>query len=260
MAPKSSPVYEHFNVDEGDSKFLIVRSIITDAKLNQAILDQKTRWNSTYVMIERLLDLKAFCQEKAPLFKGLRISEQRWGKLKEMCNVLKPVAELTSRLQHEQLDVTQFVAFWKKAMFAVEMQGSTKAIELRKCVELREKSIFRNRLIQSAIYLDKRFCFTLKSEEAITAKAFILQIEKKRRILAGEIIEDAAESSVQIDNCDINVETNCFDAYMENLARNSDQQLLQAAEAPKTPTVIETELTDYENLPRLPTDTNVMDF
>lgn len=44
-----------------------VRIIIDAAKLKQAILDQKTRWNSTFLMINRLLELKEFCEEKAVL-------------------------------------------------------------------------------------------------------------------------------------------------------------------------------------------------
>lgn len=212
----------------------IVRSIITDAKHNQAILDQKTRWNSTFFMIFRLLSLQNFCEEKAPLFKGLRISSKRWASLQEMHDVLKPVADLTSRLQHEQLDVTQFVAFWKLAMFRLEVQGSAKAAELRKCIELREKPIFSNRLIQTAIYLDKIFSFTLKPEEVVIAKEFIMQIWKKRKCISGQ-------------------------TYLKNLAQNSGQQL-QSLAVRKNPTIIEAEISEFDSFPCLSAETRIMEF
>lgn len=229
----------------------IVRSMIADAKLNQAIIDQKSRWSSTYLMIVRLLELKEFCEHKSPLLRGLNISAEKWKSLKEICDVLKPFAELTTHLKSEKLDVTQFVGFWKLAMFKVEQQGSDKAIELKKCVEAREKSIFANRLIQAAIYLDKRFNFTLKPEESENAKTFIEQIMKKRKIVAGEIDDEKH----------VNSEMNQFDAFLNDLAKgNSSSSSSMSAEAHKCMAVLEKEFNVYDSLRRLPADTQIMDW
>lgn len=45
----------------------IVGSMLIDVKLKQAVLGQEARWNSTYLMIKSLLELKDFCQQKAPV-------------------------------------------------------------------------------------------------------------------------------------------------------------------------------------------------
>lgn len=78
-------------------------------------------------MIVRLIALKDFCYLKSPLFKGLNISEINWKNIQEVCNILKSVAELPVRLQHEQLDVTLFVAIWKLALFKVKIQNTNEA-------------------------------------------------------------------------------------------------------------------------------------
>lgn len=239
----------------------IVRSMITDAKLNQAVVDEKSCWNSTYLMIVRLLELKEFCEHKAPLLKGLNISATKWENLKEICDVLKPIAELSSRLQNEQLDVTQFVGFWKLAMFKIEQQGSNKAIELKKCVEAREKPILDNRLIQTAIYLDKRFSFTLKPEEVKNAKTFIEQMLKKRKILAGEIENEAEKLKVKSTEKNRNSDMNQFDAFLSKLAHNkSAVRSSQPATVEKSIKGLKIELIAYDLIHRLPADTQIMSW
>lgn len=64
-------------------------------------------------MLERLLHLKIFCIEHSESLKVLKISESQWSKIEEICEALRPIAQLTTELEHEKLDITQFVAFWK---------------------------------------------------------------------------------------------------------------------------------------------------
>lgn len=191
-----------------------VRNLIDAAKLKQAILDQKTRWNSTYLMINRLLELKEFCEENAAPLKGLSIPVNMWMRLKEMAVVLEPVAQLTSQLQSEQLDVTQFVYYWKNSMFALDRQGNQgNADKLRLLIKERELKIFENHVITAAIFLDKRFSFTLDPEKANEAKTFINQVLKKRKILAG-VTEDPVEEPIPINN-----ENNSSDEFAAHMAR-----------------------------------------
>lgn len=61
--------------------------MLIDAILKQASLDQKTSWNSSYLMIDRLLELEGFSQQKAPLVKGLKFSDANWEKLRVIINI-----------------------------------------------------------------------------------------------------------------------------------------------------------------------------
>lgn len=54
-----------------------IRKIFKSHKLKGAILECVTRWGSTYDMLERLLELKDFCQEFETGFEVLRLSETK---------------------------------------------------------------------------------------------------------------------------------------------------------------------------------------
>jgi hypothetical protein len=67
------------------------------------ILDNSTRWNSTYLSLHRALTLKkrikTFCFEhRIDLSKDL-LSDKEWAYLKEIIDGLKPFYEVTLRLE-----------------------------------------------------------------------------------------------------------------------------------------------------------------
>lgn len=90
---------------------------------------------------------------------------------------------LTTQLQAADLDVTQFVSFWQVAMMKLELIKSSDSIALRKFIMIREKPIFTNKLIQAAMYLDKRFGVLLKTNQIIEAKNFIKMVYKKKKTI-----------------------------------------------------------------------------
>lgn len=107
----------------------VMRVMIAGENLPYAVLNQKTRWSSTYKMLEGLLKLKEFCVEKSATLPGLKLSAVRWNAIQTLCNALEPVALLTTQLQYEDLDVTQMVAFWKSAMFELQQIQTRSIVE-----------------------------------------------------------------------------------------------------------------------------------
>lgn len=225
-------------------------------------MGQQTRWNSTYLMIVRLLELQEFCENKADLLKGLHITARQWVQLEEISNILKPVAQLTTRLQSEQLDVTQFVSHWKMAMFALDRQDSQgNAGKLRQLIKVREVKVFDNLVVKAAIYLDKRFSFSLLPEENNEAKAFINQVWRKRKFLAGVTEEDhdqLIEEPIMSDKENTSDEMSQFADHMAALARSESQSQGRAHKENLSDLVIE--LTEYEKLSRLSPAESIMEF
>lgn len=109
----------------------VMRLLVKAADLNYAVLSQKTRWNSTYDMLVSLLGLRAFCVEKSATLPGLNLSAARWNAIKGICATLKPMADLTTQLQFEDLDVTQMVGYWKSAMFTLQRLNTTASRKLQ---------------------------------------------------------------------------------------------------------------------------------
>ncbi len=52
---------------------------VKKAGLRKAVLDQETRWGSTYLMVERVLELRGFVNEAVEIFnKNLQLTAQQW--------------------------------------------------------------------------------------------------------------------------------------------------------------------------------------
>lgn len=87
---------------------------------------------------------------------------------------------------------------------------------------------------------------------------------RKRRILAGEVEnEDQAEETTALINVndEPNSDMNQFSAFMNSLAQtNSISLSAQPAANKKSRSTIEAELSNFDSLPRLAVDTQVMDF
>lgn len=143
-----------------------------------ALIDQDTRWSSKFKMIERLLQLKEFCKDHAHTeLKGLRQDETFWKNLGFCKTLLEPLAELTNKLQDEQLTIPRFNEFWLTAELeladlieSMNWSPSTKLLELLKA---RRGKINENVLVLAGIYLDPRVRPSLTSIQACKAKEVI---------------------------------------------------------------------------------------
>lgn len=242
----------------------IVRPYITESGLNQAILDQKTRWSSTYAMLERLLELKMFCKQKENVFKGLAFSDTNWDNVTTLCEALKPLALLTTRLQAEQLDVSQFIYLWTHfAVFKLERlaESNNKAESLRKCVKVREQPIFENVVVVAATYLDKRFQQTLDTNAIERAKSFIMKVWRKKNIVAGEVETYQDDSSVQYQSQLMEGEDEEFAQFLGGIGE-TQSTVAQNTNQINDPSKIKAELKAFEELKplRFPTNANIMEF
>lgn len=148
-------------------------------------------------------------------------------------------------------------------MFKLEALRSPKAAELLSFLKVREAPIFRNLLIQTAIYLDKRFSFMLQPDEIARAKSFIVQVWKKKRIIAGLNADenDTPEDADDFTNADTTSDSDDvkqFSTYVGTLAQSSAS--LPKPPAPKDTSALEAELLAFSLYPRLATETEIMEF
>ncbi|XP_018405103.1 PREDICTED: uncharacterized protein LOC108781587 [Cyphomyrmex costatus] len=149
-------------------------------KLKKPRLDVCTRWNSTYDMLQRLLQYKTFCND---IVGTSRLSEQEWITIQDIVKVLRPVYEATMKLQESQLLVGDFYKLWINLKLQVDTLRSSVADALSHYLERRESQILKNEAVNAAIFLDPRLKRLLSSERKIKAKKHLKSIAARMFIL-----------------------------------------------------------------------------
>ena len=76
-----------------------------------AIIDQSTRWGSTYLMIERILQLKSILSDMAN--PDLTMSDDHWEQVENLKEILSYPFLVTKKLQCSNLTPGSFLKEWK---------------------------------------------------------------------------------------------------------------------------------------------------
>ncbi|KAJ2937288.1 hypothetical protein O0L34_g19528 [Tuta absoluta] len=140
-------------------------------KLQQAVLDCPTQWDSTVNMLERLVQLKDFCLANSTRF---GIDGSTWTRIEQSLQVLKPCSVLSKKLQREQLTIGDFFIFWMKCRLELESKQTAMSIFLTICMTDRERVLLENDVFLAAIYLDPRVNSTLSEEQCEKARQHLI--------------------------------------------------------------------------------------
>ena len=116
-----------------------------------AILYQATRWGSTYLMLERLLELKpALIDIVHP---DVSLSDTPWNEVKQLEGLLRHPFLSTKQLQAGDLTPGSFFKEWKKFIFKFFQIGGILADAWKTSMECREKILLDNNVLLAAVYV-----------------------------------------------------------------------------------------------------------
>ena len=93
----------------------------------QPMLDVPTRWGSKFLMLKRLLEMRAVVTELSRDISDLDLTEDEWKTIERTHRALKPVYEATVILQKENLSPGEFLGRWKTCkatLMEAEKQGT----------------------------------------------------------------------------------------------------------------------------------------
>jgi hypothetical protein len=177
-----------------------VLRVLQNEGFPNAILDQDTRWSSKFRMMQRLLELKEFCMNHSRTeLKDVRQPEIFWDNLEKTAKILAPLADLTTKLQNEQLTIPKFNEFWIEARLELDsFIEPNKSYPLPRLIELlneRRQIIDANPLVIAGIYLDPRTRKSLTNSQQNTSKQLISAVFN--RLHAGSISVVESESTSQ---------------------------------------------------------------
>lgn len=107
------------------------RSTFRLLKMGRPKIDVVTRWNSTYIMLESLLNVKNICNEHVKD----RPTSQEWDNIEQLVSVLKPVYETTLCLQNKALLLGDFYKAWLTLKVVLKLKQAECAEILHACIE-----------------------------------------------------------------------------------------------------------------------------
>lgn len=126
--------------------------------LNIPVLDVQTRWSSTYKMLKSFYDIIGFVQEKKKFDMRLKISDSEVEILERIVCIYKLAANFTTKMQSENVLLSEFYAEW------VLLEEELKMFESSDCrdtilsnLKIRKEKAFGNKLYKLAIFLDPRY-------------------------------------------------------------------------------------------------------
>lgn len=140
-------------------KFLRKPNELTKLKEKQVTLPKKdveVRWNSSYDMVFSVMKLRSYCEaEKITI-----LNKSDWGFGQKFLRIFKPMKVATTKLQAEQLTLSDFFKIWIDVTLQVKKISETEVIAIALYQNLldRERKLFENNgALQAALYLDPRF-------------------------------------------------------------------------------------------------------
>lgn len=158
-------------------------------QLNLAILDCPTRWFSTYLMVERLLTLKPFCQEYEATFPDLYLTETEWNSVKVIEETLKPLAVTTQALEAADITMSDLMASWTKCKILLRQKENDLAAALVKAMERREDVLFENEIFCASVFMDPRFKSLLNASQKTKAISHLLKTWRNMKAVEDDIAE-----------------------------------------------------------------------
>lgn len=149
-----------------------------------ALLDQATRWGSTYLMVKRLLELKDTLVDMAN--PSVALTENQWQQVKELEMLLALPFIATKNLQGADLSPGEFLKEWKGLIFKLSKVGGLIADEIVESMKRRERLLLGNEILLAAAYVDPNCRIMLNDEQCNTAKNALTDVAIRLKSLKNE--------------------------------------------------------------------------
>lgn len=152
--------------------------------LKKPVLDNMTRWGSSYRMLMYLLSARGLVDTLGTNDLTFKFSQKEWSQIQDCVNALEPVQIATMVLQKEQLFPGDFYATWLRSQLKLEIMTNGFAVTLLESMKKREEKLLDNDTFLAALYLDPRYMPIVfkgdPQENTIQSRAFRAQTHLKK--------------------------------------------------------------------------------
>lgn len=130
-----------------------------------------------FLQVDRLLELKPFCQSVAAINNKFQVSDETWQQIEKLHEPLKVVAETMVKIQAENFTLSDAYGQW------ITLREDLKSIEctpfvstLLTSMETRGSPLMTTTLMVTAVFLDPRFHLLLSEREKYQAMLFLKRL------------------------------------------------------------------------------------
>ncbi|XP_059217390.1 zinc finger BED domain-containing protein 4-like [Stomoxys calcitrans] len=226
--------------------------LIKALNIKHPILDTKTRWNSTICMLERLLELRPFCQKNCKTHKVLYVPNTIWDFMEEFVTVMKPVKDATIALQAAQLVIGDFFGVWIKMRLEISSMKQNMAKDLMACLMQREDVLLSQTTVISALYLDPRYKSLLNRESALNAKRYLLETWRQIQNLKSETtMQDKNNGDV---SSTLGHELSEVDAFLQSQSNTAIPEVVVREDE------IKESINSFQHYPRITAQSDILEF
>ncbi|XP_073521308.1 protein MIS12 homolog isoform X1 [Phyllobates terribilis] len=141
-----------------------------------AIVDQVTRWGSTYLMIERLLELKPFLVDMANPQPQVALNEGQWTQVAELKELLDHPFTVTKKLQAEDLTPGIIIKEWKNLLSCLSQKGGLIADGIAASMKRRETQLLESKILLAAVYVDPSHRILLDDQQLTKGKEALTEV------------------------------------------------------------------------------------
>ena len=137
-----------------------------------AVIDNVTRWSSTFKMLKRLLELRDVVEELEGKYpKGsFAVQPYQWKQIKELESILEKPAIATQIFQFENLTPGPFVyvrELLKELLMEGDFKKSVFAKAIKHSMETREAILMSNLFFCAAVFADLQYQCLLNEEQQV---------------------------------------------------------------------------------------------
>ena len=115
------------------------------------LIDIPTRWGSTFLMLQRLADLKCFVQNLGS--HEAYLTESEWAEVKMMVEVLQILHAATIYFQKQDLTLGECLLHWREVMFKLEKLENNLASALATPLQSRQEFLLRKEAFLAAVWV-----------------------------------------------------------------------------------------------------------
>ncbi|CAI6358146.1 unnamed protein product [Macrosiphum euphorbiae] len=244
-------------------------ALLKKENMNLCILDIVTRWNSTYLMLLRLIELKPFCTDHQLINTDLFLNTRDWDRIDNLVKSLQPAFLCTKLLQKKDLTLGDFYGIWIQTQNKLNLINTSISKSVLHFMKIRQDKLLENDVFIATIYLDPRYLCLLNAATKKKAVSHLLTTWSLKESLSltaiaiensnKELVEPAA---LDDDSNSLEKETSVITDDFEEFIRTTSQPISTANSINLNNSIndIKKKIEDFANTDRVHYKENVVQY